>query len=90
MAINLLVQPGPLWLGVTGFFARIRVFLVPLWEFLFASSVGLIITGLAVGVLIPWGAGRALSRMFVLVVGLLVGSYLILIIGSLFRRQSNR
>ena len=90
MAIQLLVPPGPLWMGVTGFFARLRVFMVPLWEFLFATSIGLVITGLTVGVLIPWGAGRALSRLFVLVVGLLVGSYLVLIIASLFRRQSDR
>ena len=90
MAIYPILPPGPLWSGIVGIFARVRTFMVPLWEFLFATSIGLIISGLTVGVLIPWGAGRALMKLFVLVVGLLVGSYLVLIISSLFRRQSYR
>ena len=90
MAIGLVPPASALWSGVVGIAYRVRVFLIPMWEFLFATSVGLLFSGVVLGAAIPWRAGGAIVKLFVGIFAFIVGTYVVLVLSTFFREPSRR
>jgi len=70
--------------------ATLRGGLIPLWEFMFGTTAGLLLTGAAVGAVIPWRAGAGIAKVFSGLLAFIVGTYVILVLGSIFETERKR
>lgn len=72
-----------IWMAVRGGLA-------PLWKFLFGTTIGAILLGVSVGTLIPWQAGSAVVKLFAAVFAFVVGTYVVLVLSTVFPAPAKR
>ena len=78
------IQLAPVTPWFTVLLRGLGRFLTPLMTFITGTKVGAFIVGIYLSRAVPWKAGGALTRLLTIVTSLIIGSYVILVLRSVF------